>query len=96
MELSKKQIHTLRTLAHSRKPVVTIGIAGLTDAVADEIEIALGHHELIKIRINVQDREVRNSLARTISRRTGAELVQSIGHVATYFRQKPKDSNIRI
>ena len=54
--LTNPQKRQLKALAHPRKPVVIIGDNGLTDAVMQEIEIALDHHELIKIRVNAEDR----------------------------------------
>ncbi len=86
MGLNKKQRHYLRTLAHHRKPVVIIGSAGLTEAVLGEIENALAHHELIKIRVNAGDRHLRKRMVGEIASRTGAELVQQIGHIASYYR----------
>lgn len=80
----------LKQQAHHLKPVVLLGQAGLTDAVLAEIELALDHHELIKVRINADDRESREAQAMTIAARTGAGLVQRIGHVATYFRANPR------
>lgn len=44
--LTNPQKRQLKALAHPRKPVVIIGDNGLTDAVMQEIEIALDHHEL--------------------------------------------------
>ena len=45
MELSGKQLNHLRALAHHLKPVVAIGVAGATPAVASELEHALTSHE---------------------------------------------------
>ncbi len=51
MNLSTKQKQHLKGLAHSLKPVVLMGANGLTEAVLAEIEIALNHHELIKVKL---------------------------------------------
>ncbi|TFT47959.1 YhbY family RNA-binding protein, partial [Proteus mirabilis] len=40
-------------------PVVMIGNNGLTEGVLAEIEIALAHHELIKVKIAGEDRDVK-------------------------------------
>jgi RNA-binding protein len=68
------------------KPVVIVGNAGLTEAVLVEIDASLEHHELLKVKVNAEDRERRASLAETISQRTRAELVQMIGQVAVFYR----------
>jgi len=49
-------VRKLRTRAHPLKPVVIIGQGGLTSGVMDEINLALDHHELIKVRVNASDR----------------------------------------
>ena len=53
MAVNDKQRRYLKGLAHPLKPVVMIGNSGLTPAVLNEIEQALSHHELIKVRVSV-------------------------------------------
>jgi RNA-binding protein len=79
----------LKAKAHKLKPVVITGQHGLTPAVLSEINQALDHHELIKIRVNAADRDERRELAEEIRRETAAELIQSIGHVITLYRKNP-------
>ena len=59
MALNVRQRQHLKALAHHRKPVVQVGNAGITAAVIKEIELALGHHELLKIRLPGVEREAR-------------------------------------
>ncbi|AHE99028.1 ribosome assembly RNA-binding protein YhbY [Thioalkalivibrio paradoxus] len=87
MNLTEPQRRLLRSLAHPRKPIVTIGRNGLTDSVLAELERALKHHELVKVKVNIGDREGRNAAVSALCDRTGAELVQRIGFVATLFRR---------
>ena len=82
----KKQ---LRAKAHALKPVVITGQAGVSEAVLNEINLALDHHELIKVRVNAEDREQRKELSGQIVAETGAELIQSIGHIITLYRKNP-------
>lgn len=84
MTLTGKQKHHLRGLAHHKKPVVMIADAGLTETVQDEINKALAHHELIKIKIRAE-REERAAILEKICADTGAEAVQSIGQVAVLY-----------
>jgi RNA-binding protein len=86
MALNNKQIKFLRTRAHRLKPVVIIGNAGLTDAVLNEIETTIEHHELIKVKINAAKREDRQSIIDRIRRSVHAELVSQVGHIATFYR----------
>jgi len=78
----------LRAEAHSLKPVIMIGQAGLTAAVLAEIELALDSHELIKVRIRAE-REERKHISDKICTDTGAELIQSIGQIAVIYRLNP-------
>ncbi len=59
MNLSTKQKQHLKGLAHPLKPVVLLGSNGLTEGVLAEIEQALEHHELIKVKIATEDRETK-------------------------------------
>lgn len=79
----------LKSEAHSLKPVVMIGQSGLTDAVLAEIELALDHHELIKIKIRAERNE-RKLISEKICTQTGAELIQSIGQIVAIYRLNPK------
>jgi len=75
MPLDEKHKRALRTRGHALKPVVTIGNAGLTDAVLREIDLSLAHHELMKVKIAAGSREQRTEITGTICERLGAELV---------------------
>ena len=93
MTLSKRQEKFLRTLAHAKKAVIWLGQHGLTQQVLDEIENALAHHELIKIRLRVGERGERDRIIAEICQKTGAENVQRIGNTVTLYRrnhQKPR------
>lgn len=86
MELSNKQKQFLKSAAHPLKPVVMLGGNGLTEGVLAEIELALEHHELIKVKVPEDDREMRQAIYLTISEHTRAVLVQSIGKIAVFYR----------
>ena len=92
MPLTSNQKQFLRQRAHHLKPVVIIGQHGLTENVVTEIDGALAHHELIKVRVNAGDREARQAMIEQIGEQTGAEAVQQIGHIAVFYRpaDKPK------
>ncbi len=86
-DLTNPQKRHLKALAHPRKPVIIVGDSGITPAVIREIALALDHHELIKIRVNADDREAREIMILDLCAETGAALVQRIGHIATLFRR---------
>ena len=88
--LKDAQKKFLRGRAHSLKPVVWIGGSGLSDTVNAEIEQALASHELIKIRIRVGDRALRDEVIQRISQQRDAALVQRIGNTAIFYRANPE------
>jgi len=94
VSLSNNQQRHLRSLAHHLKPVVLLGQHGLKDSVMEEIDIALSSHELIKIRVAAGDRDERSQLIEQIAKRSGAELVQTIGHIAVLFRRNPEKPKV--
>ncbi|MGY5709730.1 ribosome assembly RNA-binding protein YhbY [Vibrio cincinnatiensis] len=86
MNLSNKQKQHLKGLAHHLNPVVLMGANGLTEAVLAEIEIALNHHELIKVKVVSEDRDTKQLIVDAIVRETGAEKVRLIGKVVVLYR----------
>ena len=96
MSLTKNQIKSLRGLCHSLKPVIMIGQKGLTSEVLDELEIALNHHELVKIKIALDDREARKEMINNICKQSQSESVQVIGKTVSVFRRNEKDPVISL
>ncbi len=94
MPLSKNQIKFLRSKCHDLKPVVMLGQKGLTEAVLNELEIALDHHELVKIKLAVDDRDARGQITEQICRKCQAEAVQSIGKTLSIYRANPEKAHI--
>ena len=87
MTLNNKQKQFLKGLAHPLKPVVQLGQNGLTEGVLAEIDNALNHHELIKVRVTSEDREEKGLIVDAIVRETKAIKLQVIGHVLTLYKQ---------
>ena len=95
-ELSERQRRHLRALAHALKPVIRLGSAGLTQAVAAETARALTDHELIKVKAGGGERAARDALFAALAARTGSALVQRIGNVAVLYRPHPQLPRILI
>lgn len=87
MPLTEQQKREFRTRGHQLKPVVTIGNAGLTDAVIRELDLSLEHHELMKIRISGAGRDERRQLIDAVCDACDAEVVQAIGNIALLYRK---------
>lgn len=86
MQLSERQKKHLRGLAHSRKPLVYVGKAGLSDGIARELDIALTAHELVKVGARLDDREEREQVLADLAERTSSSLVQRIGKIGVFYR----------
>ena len=71
---------------HLRR-VVTVAAKGLTESVIAEIDRALNDHELIKVKLAVDDREVKQTIIETLTDTLGAEVVQTIGHIVLLLRR---------
>ena len=91
MSLNRKQTTYLRGLAHPLSPMVTIGGSGLSEAVMAELESTLEHHELLKIRISTDNRDLRKQFAQEICSATNAQEVQQIGKVLIIYRPRVKN-----
>ncbi|MDH3399943.1 MAG: ribosome assembly RNA-binding protein YhbY [Chromatiales bacterium] len=96
MNLTESQKKSLRGLAHALKPIVMVAGGGASEGVINELDQALAHHELLKIRVRVGDREARDELIGQLCRKTRATLVQRVGNVATLFRRNPEKPKIKL
>ena len=96
MQLSESQKKFLRGLGHKLKPVVSVGGAGVTDALLKEFDATITHHELVKVRVRVGDRESRDAAIGELCRRGGAALVTRIGNVALLYRRNPDNPKIQL
>ena len=94
--INREQQKYLRTLAHDRKVIVRIGQNGLTENVLAEINAALAHHELIKIKLPGGDRDDKNQLINEICDKTDAEKVQAIGNVLTLYKRNTGSPRITL
>lgn len=90
MDMTTKEKQYLKSKAHFLKPVVMIGNNGLTEGVIAEINLALNHHELIRVKIAAGERETKKRIASAIVRETGANLIELIGSILVLYR--PSDN----
>jgi len=86
MALTERQLRFLRGKAHGLRPVVMLGLKGLTDNVVAETIQALRTHELIKVRVRAAARREREALLAALVERAGCTLVTRIGHIAVLYR----------
>lgn len=91
LNLTVAQRLELKGRAHSLNPIVIIGNAGLTPAVLDEIDRSLKSHDLLKIRVMNDDRELREAMQTEICEKLNAGAVQHIGKILVIYRPLPTE-----
>jgi RNA-binding protein len=96
MAVNNAQRRYLRGLTHGLNPVVMVAERGLAPSVMKEVEIALAHHELIKVRVSVGDREARDALIAELLASTGAEMIHKIGNVVSIYRRNSEQARIEL
>lgn len=96
IHLTPKHKKQLKAQAHQLNPIVIIGNNGLTENVIKEINRGLEDHELIKTRIQDDDRQRRRDLSVKICEITCAQLIQIIGKVCVLFRDNNDVLNSKI
>ena len=89
--LTARERAHLKARAHALEPVVQAGSAGVTDALVAEVDRALTAHELIKVKVNTDDRADRAAIGEEICTRTGAAAVHRVGKVVILWRPRPED-----
>ena len=87
--LTAQERTELRRQAQSIRPIVRIGNAGITDAIVDQVRVALKKHRVMKARIRGRDRDETEHMARELCRRVPCQLVARTGFVAVLYSGEP-------
>ena len=96
MTLTAKQRQFLKGLAHPLSPVVRVGRGRITPALIAETKRSLEAHELIKVRIDVDEGAARRELATELAQKTESELAGTIGKLAILYRPRAEKPKIRL
>ena len=91
--LTARERTHLKARAHALEPVVHVGGAGITDGLVAEVDRALTAHELIKVKVGVDDREARVRIGDEICARTDATAVHRVGKVLILWRPRREDAS---
>lgn len=94
LDITAEQRRALRARAHALNPVVAISQNGLSESVLKEINTSLESHELIKIRVFNDEREIREQYLTTICEQLGAAPVQHIGKLLVVWRPAAEEKKI--
>ncbi|MBF7689290.1 ribosome assembly RNA-binding protein YhbY [Acinetobacter pollinis] len=90
--LSTQESKRLRQIGHSLSPVVIIGGQGLTENVVEETTRALNDHELIKVKVVGEDREVRAEVIELLAQKTQSVIVQKIGKIVLLYKKSAQQN----
>jgi RNA-binding protein len=95
IELTNKQISTLKGKGQLLEPVVRVGHAGLSEAFIASLNQALDDHELVKVKFS-DFKEQKKELSPQLAGRTGSHLIMRVGNVAVLYRQNPDPAKRKI
>lgn len=94
--LTGKQKRFLRSAAHHLDPIFQVGKGGTNDHLIRHIEEALEVRELIKVSILNNNDDDRYEVAKELSERSGAELVQVIGKTIVLYKESRDNKQIQL
>jgi RNA-binding protein len=80
----------LRAAGHHLSPVVQVGKEGVTDAVLRQLDEALDHHELVKVKVGTESPDDRFEVAAALAERAGARIAQVLGRTVLAYRKHPE------
>ena len=94
--MTSKQRAYLRGLANTMEPILHAGKGGISDAMIKQADDALEARELSKGKVLETAPASAREVAEEIAAKVNAEVVQVIGRTFVLFRQKEKDSQIKL
>ncbi|QQZ10795.1 ribosome assembly RNA-binding protein YhbY [Heyndrickxia vini] len=94
--LTGKQKRFLRSKAHHLNPIFQVGKGGVNDNMIKQISEALEARELIKISILQNCDEDRDTVAKSLSVGSKAELVQIIGNMIVLYKESKENKQITL
>ena len=79
----------LRAEAHHLSPTVHVGQHGLSPALITSLDDTLRTHELVKVKVGKGVDLKAKDAAGHLAAATKSEVIQVIGHTATFYRENP-------
>jgi RNA-binding protein len=92
--LTPKQKATLKRLANPLEPSLSVGKGAVDPNVEKALANALKAHELVKVRILESVADEKESIAETLAKATGSEIVQIIGHIVVFYKERKENPSI--
>lgn len=90
MTMTGKERAELRSECNRLKPTVHVGTEGLSGALTAALDDALRTRELVKVQLNQTADVTAKDAARQLAGRVKAEVIQTIGKTATFYRKNPQ------
>ncbi len=84
--LTGKQKRHLRALGHSLKPIIQIGKKEIEEALINEVNAALEHHELIKVKLLESCTLDKHESSEMLARACNAQVAQILGRTFLLYR----------
>ena len=94
--MTSKERSYLRGLANTIDAIFQVGKAGISEVFLAQLDKALEARELIKITVLETAPGTVQELAEEIAVGTHSTVVQTVGNKITLFRQKEKNSKIKL
>lgn len=96
-ELTSKQRAHLRSLAHHLKPLVHVGVAGVSEAAIRTVEEAFNTRELLKVKVQESAPEDPRATADLlVAALDGVHVAQTIGRTIVLYRRHPDAPEIKL
>lgn len=92
LSLTAIQRRALSARAHTINPIVMIGKTGLSAGVINELDRGLSSHELIKVKVQIDNRDAREVLFEEICQKLNAAPVKHIGKILVIYRPKSEET----
>ncbi|MGH9423558.1 MAG: YhbY family RNA-binding protein [Thermoanaerobaculia bacterium] len=85
----------LRAEAHHLNPTVHVGQHGLSPSLITSLDDTLRTHELVKVKLGKGADLKAKDAAAQLAAATKSEVIQVIGHTATFYRENPEIKKTR-
>jgi RNA-binding protein len=92
--LTPKNKALLKKLAHPLSPSLTVGKGEVDPSLLAVADKALTAHELIKVKVLVNQKEELPVLAKSLADGTKSEVVEIIGRIVILYRPREKNPTI--
>ena len=90
MTMTTKERAELRAECNRLRPTVHVGNEGLSSALTEALDDALRTRELVKVQLNPSIDLTAKDAARQLAGRVKADVIQTIGKTATFYRKNPQ------